>query len=184
MNSEWWFSRQRWEWYGPIELIETEKVELKHATGPETGPAFLRFLSCMAVFKEEKMCIFPWVVRWNLGLMRVNFPTFYKKSDVSLRRKAYFSCFSDSKIDPIFERVLCFLGENVHVFGSFLQPSLRSFFAVRALIWWLRFTKRHCHASHYGLIIGWRLVKLLGIIRLQDFQHASMVPVWASTLGT
>ena len=51
----------------------------KHATGPETGPAFLRFLSCMAVFKEEKMCIFPWVVRWNLGLMRVNSPTFYKK---------------------------------------------------------------------------------------------------------
>ena len=53
---------------------------------------------------------------------------------VSLRRKQYITCFSDWKIDPIFERVLCFLWENVHVFGPFLQPSLRSFVAVRALI--------------------------------------------------
>ena len=56
------------------------------------------------------------------------------QSVVSLRRKQYFTCFSDWKIDPIFERVLCFLWENVHVFGPFLQPSLRSFVAVRALI--------------------------------------------------
>ena len=102
---------------------------------------------------------------------------------VSLRRKRYFTCVSDCKIVPIFQRVSRFVWENVHVFGPFLHLSLRSFLAVRALIWWLRFTKRHCQALQYVLIIGWRLVKLLGIIILQDFQHASMVPVWASTLG-
>ena len=51
----------------------------KHPTGPETGPAFLCFLSCMAVFEEEKMCILPWVVHWNMAVMCVNSTTNYSK---------------------------------------------------------------------------------------------------------
>ena len=149
----------------------------KLPTGPETGPACLCFLSCMAVFEEEKMCILPWVVHWNMAVMSVNSTTNYSKV-LFVEAKTIFHMFQWLENRPYFWTCFVFSMGKCACFRTIsstqLAQPLRS--ACTHLVTSSHKTPLPCFAVR--LDHRKRLVKLLGIIRLQDFQHNINSVAW------